>query len=115
MLTYFRNRFDQTLVAWLGAISIVMFLYLTAVAMREIAWFPGEWAMWISTQSIARFWYWVCVAIFIWICVTVAVTHRLQKIGPTCKLFSKNVDDHVKLIYQDAIKKVTTHPPEPGT
>jgi hypothetical protein len=114
LLEYFQNRRDRSVVSVFAVILLVIFLYTTAGALWELSYFPADkWDVfhWVEAERVVGPAYWICLAILLWICLSVGMTHFLKRIEDICARLQKAVDEHMKLITQDVAKHAISPPP----
>jgi hypothetical protein len=118
---YFTGRRDRFLILLIAAFSLVTFFYLTATAVWDLGWFPGDLTQWMPLESpsvLSMQWipnrvlmtpiYWMYVGCAFWIIFSVAVTHRLQTIKVTTARLINAVDDHMKKSADDITRYALT-------
>jgi hypothetical protein len=116
---YFTDRRDRLLVLVIAAFSLLTFFYLTAAALWDLGWFPGDLTNWLPEKAPAAFrmqWipngpfmtpiYWMYVVCTIWMIFSVAVTHRLQNIRATTARLIAAIDEHMKRSADDNTRYV---------
>jgi hypothetical protein len=105
LFRYFRHRWDRWVIKKLALLSIAAFLYLSAQATWEMQPFPwpgcdGYTVLSINIcnfiwtrpiESVVPFFYVFSSATFIWVCITGALSQRLQNIKYRCSLLDQDV------------------------
>ena len=110
---YFSDRRDRFWVLLIALFSLVAFFYLTATALWDLDWFPGDldgWLPnapaifhmhWISNKTLFTPIYWCYCIGALWIIFSVAVTYRLRNIQATTGRLINAVDTHMTAAADD--------------
>jgi hypothetical protein len=112
LLPYFRHRWDRTIIGFMAVAALLIFFYLGAVATWQISSFPVPACTWhpifnidlcrfvwsTEIENATPFFFWACIAIISWVCLTGAASQRLQQIKYRCKKLETNVMARVELM-----------------